>query len=426
MKNQIFRLTTLIIIICFISCNALSTKEDEISNILQDSKISIENLDDSLFSKSDLFKDKTIVGLGEATHGSHELFKVRCQLTKSLIMSMNFKVIAIEAGFQECANLNEYISTGAGDVEKLIKDLHQWFWQREEMLKFIEWLRHYNEGKKEHEKVEIFGFDMQWRNASAKNITSFLSANNPSLYNKLSQQLSVIASTENTSLPDSIYGTLDIIENALIKNKGNYLKDSIEYKMAFQNLRILKQAELFLKDRSEVRLYYEKMREKYMAQNLIWKYNSQSQKIVLWAHNGHISKGKRCGLWGIMCDELMGRFLKDKFGDYYLPVGFEFNKGTFWAFYNKEKFKSIFLNESSAFSLPYFLAKAKTDNCLINFDAIRSKGKVGKMFLNTPINSHSIGTFYLQNDRFNKIRLGEHYESIIYIEESSPFQFLNK
>ena len=60
------------------------------------------------------------------------------------------------------------------------------------------------------------------------------------------------------------------------------------------------------------------IRDNYMAENLSWILdNNPNSKIVLWAHNGHISK-QRGG---------MGNNISIKYSDQYYSIGFLTNKG---------------------------------------------------------------------------------------------------
>jgi erythromycin esterase len=419
------KMSILILLISIISCISISQKEKEIVSLLSDNKISITNLEtDPLVQKKvmRILKNKTIIGLGEATHGTDEFFKLRCQFTKFLLDEMDYKTIAIEAGFQECMNLNNYVCYGEGNSQQLIGGLNNWFWQRDEMLLFIEWLKEWNSQKDETDKVRISGFDMQWRKESTMYIISFLSLYNPDLFKNYERQLNIIKDTELKPLPANIFEIIAIIENDLEINKSLYLSNAPEnkYKITLQNIKILKQAEPFLEDRSGDRIVFEKLRDKFMAENIAWIYHFYEQsKTVVWAHNGHISKGERCGFLKVVCYQEMGSYLKDNFGESYYPIGFEFDKGYFKAFYNRKDFTSINVRSAPEFTLPYYLKKAQADNCFIDLNILNKSGSIGNKFLNTSIKSHSIGTFYYEKHRFAKMKISEHYEALIFVEQSS-------
>jgi erythromycin esterase len=67
-------------------------------------------------------------------------------------------------------------------------------------------------------------------------------------------------------------------------------------------------------------------RDRSMADNIKWILdNNPGAKIVLWAHNGHVSTGGYRGY------EPMGASLRTMFGDQMVVFGFAFNQGSFQA-----------------------------------------------------------------------------------------------
>ncbi len=55
-----------------------------------------------------------LVLLGEATHGTHEFYALRTELTRRLIAEHGFRAVAVEADWPHAARLNRWIQ-GAGD-----------------------------------------------------------------------------------------------------------------------------------------------------------------------------------------------------------------------------------------------------------------------------------------------------------------------
>jgi erythromycin esterase-like protein len=98
-----------------------------------------------------------------------------------------------------------------------------------------------------------------------------------------------------------------------------------EYQLHLRIVEVIRQV-------SEVRYYSLRQqtsinyRDKYMAENTAWLLDYFGNKrIVLWAHNGHISNFEY-GATGTM-----GNYLSYQLGDQYATVGFLFSKGTFTA-----------------------------------------------------------------------------------------------
>lgn len=103
------------------------------------------------------FKGKSVVAMGEATHGTHEFFQIKSNVFKYLVQKFGFNVFALEANFNECEKVNQYILTGAGNPKQLVNEFMLWPWKTEEVLEVIEWMRAYNE--KHKNKLWFYGFD---------------------------------------------------------------------------------------------------------------------------------------------------------------------------------------------------------------------------------------------------------------------------
>src|SRR5439155_1636525 len=59
--------------------------------------------------------DAQFVMLGEASHGTHEFYRFRAELTKRLIAAKGFAAIAVEADFPDAYRVNRYIQRRGKD-----------------------------------------------------------------------------------------------------------------------------------------------------------------------------------------------------------------------------------------------------------------------------------------------------------------------
>ena len=73
---------------------------------------------------------------------------------------MGFTLFAIEANMPEAYRLNDFVLNGNGDPAKLIKGMHFWTWDTQEVLDMVLWMREFNRSGKG--RVEFTGFDMQY------------------------------------------------------------------------------------------------------------------------------------------------------------------------------------------------------------------------------------------------------------------------
>ena len=67
-----------------------------------------------------------LVGLGEVTHGAHEVHELRAKLTRYLLEKKDFTGLALEASPAACAALTDYLHTGRGNPASLLAALEGW------------------------------------------------------------------------------------------------------------------------------------------------------------------------------------------------------------------------------------------------------------------------------------------------------------
>lgn len=121
-----------------------------------------------------------LVGIGESTHGTHEFFDLKSKLFKELLVNHSFSTLLLEDSDLSCRPINEYISTGNGNLNDLMEGLYS-VWRVEELRNLIIWLK---ENYKKH-KVALVGFDInqskenlsQRDKLMAKNIQRFVNDN---------------------------------------------------------------------------------------------------------------------------------------------------------------------------------------------------------------------------------------------------------
>src|SRR5438128_6242141 len=98
----------------------------------------------------DLVGDAKYVLLGEASHGTHEFYRARCEITKRLITERGFTAVAVEADWPDAYRVNRYVR-GSGSDRTANEALSQfqhfptWMWRNVDVLDFVGWLRAHND-----------------------------------------------------------------------------------------------------------------------------------------------------------------------------------------------------------------------------------------------------------------------------------------
>lgn len=148
---------------------ALSTQEkDYITKFIYPLKTfnseEIENDDLKILEK--LVGKSKIIGLGEATHGSSEVYQMKYRISKYLIKNENFNLFSLEANMPESFVMNKYIIDKVADPKTILKHMYFWLWQTEETLNFVNWLKEYND--QNIPKIKFDGFDMQYTHGAIR------------------------------------------------------------------------------------------------------------------------------------------------------------------------------------------------------------------------------------------------------------------
>ena len=57
----------------------------------------------------DLIGDARFVLIGEASHGTHEFYRIRAQISKRLIAEHGFNAVAVEADWPDAYRVNRFV-----------------------------------------------------------------------------------------------------------------------------------------------------------------------------------------------------------------------------------------------------------------------------------------------------------------------------
>ena len=115
-----------------------------------------------------------MVGLGEATHGAREFFRMKHRLLEFLVEEMGFTIFAIEGLMPESFDIDRFVVQGEGDAAKALAALHYYTWNTEEMLELIQWMRKYNSEASRTRRLRFYGCDMTVPARAAKEVLRYL------------------------------------------------------------------------------------------------------------------------------------------------------------------------------------------------------------------------------------------------------------
>src|SRR5438067_145909 len=75
-----------------------------------------------------------VVLIGEASHGTHEFYRERADLTQRLIEEFGFRAVAVEADWPDAYRVNQYVRGVGGDREAVdalsgFQRFPAWMWR---------------------------------------------------------------------------------------------------------------------------------------------------------------------------------------------------------------------------------------------------------------------------------------------------------
>lgn len=156
----------IVFLFALIATSFFSYSQDKNIQWINENAISLaENPSDKTFSflTSEL-KENTILGLGEASHGTHEFYLQKAHIIKYLIKNSNYKLIGFELTKTYTNPINDYLQNGKGNLKEIVKELR--LYNSQEIFDLFQWIKEYNQSQPKTKKVTLFGFDSEdfWSN----------------------------------------------------------------------------------------------------------------------------------------------------------------------------------------------------------------------------------------------------------------------
>ena len=281
-----------------------------------------------------ILKEVQVIGLGEATHGTHEFFEIKRRFVEFLVTQMDYTGFVLESSFSDCEPINDYILSGKGDLARVLTNQNYTAWDTEEFSAMLDWMRKFNRKVTDEKKVRFYGLDiLSLQKVGREKAVVYFQKYVPEKLASIDSVFAMLAGEENnwigrmneTSLEQSIIP---------LNNLVNYLIDIKDKLVGASSLREWEQTHKYLEviqnslysNLKEVPPYFASKkldRDEYMWQNLqyIMERKRPNAKFIIWAHNYHVSSNDSV--------KNLGYFLRQKLRDRYYALGLECYQGNF-------------------------------------------------------------------------------------------------
>lgn len=292
----------------------------------------------------DRFGDARVVLLGETTHGTHEFYAARAQITRRLIERHGFNIVAVEGDWPDVARIDDYVRHGAPRPRagEPFTRFPTWMWRNEEVLAFADWLRAHNASLPETERASMRGLDVYSLRESIHAVIAYLDKHDPEDADEARRRYGCLTPWQDE--PQHYgravqYGGLAKCEDTMVAQLNDLLARRMDlisdhgagngeaYFDAEQNARIVRAAERYYRAMYRGAAESWNLRDRHMFDTLqALMAHQKDARAVIWAHNSHVGNASATSM-GWQGEFNIGELARNTYGDRAVLIGFGTDRG---------------------------------------------------------------------------------------------------
>jgi erythromycin esterase-like protein len=359
--------------------------------------------------------NKKIVAIGESTHGTSEFYQLREVITKRLITEKGFNLVVLENPYDDIEILNKNLNSRP--LDSLIRKHLFSIYQTQEMKSFLQW---YKDNRTKY-KIQFKGCDDSYWSFYELLKDRINPIDDKKLQILLKNLEFNILKSSTASLKKEykinnlIYNDILSIENYL-KSINNLTKPIEEILFNGKNTYVN-----YVNIKTEKKL---QSRDEIMAERISFLAKNPDNKIIVWAHNAHISNE-------IITDNeigIMGRNLKKEFNNDYYTIGLTTLKGSYSYMDEKfingdhiytEKLKTAQFHKIESYLWENMLSKISS-SFFINMSNLKNELGTDKIIGPTKL----IGYSEESEEDVYDVPLIKNFDSLIFIEETNSTKLI--
>jgi erythromycin esterase-like protein len=306
---------------------------------------------DMLFER---MTDARFALIGEASHGTHEFYRERAEITKRLIADHGYTFVAAEADWPDAYRVNRFVrgETDDGDAEEALRDFRRfpsWMWRNTDVVDFVTWLRDWNDALPSHaDKVGFYGLDLYSLHTSMNAVVDFLEEVDPEAASRARERYSCFdhfgpdpqVYAYETYLggaepcePEAVEQLLELQREAATPERQDGWAEEDRYFYAVQNARLVVNAERYYRAVFRAGAASWNLRDSHMAETLealtaeLEQRRGRRAKAAVWAHNSHVGDARATQL-GQAGELNVGQLVREHHGRDAFLIGFTTYTGT--------------------------------------------------------------------------------------------------
>lgn len=391
-----------------------------------------------------------LVLIGEASHGTHEFYRMRADLTAALIDRKDFNIVAVEADWPDAYRANRWVrhASDDGDAVAALDDFTRfprWMWRNDVVVDFLTWLRGHNAGRPLLQRTGFYGIDLYSLHTSIEAVLRYLRKIDPQAAIRARERYACFdhfgtdpqsygyAATLGVSRScedDVVAELIDLRKRAseYASRDGAVAED--EYFFAEQNARLVLNAEQYYRAMFGGRVESWNLRDTHMMETLDallqWiGRRSGHAKAVVWAHNSHLgdARATQMGDWGELN---LGQLARQKHGGAAYLIGFTTHAGTVTAARDWDEpsdRRRVRPSTQGSYERLFHEVGLERFLLLLNDETVRSA-------LSSPRLERAIGVVYRPEteraSHYFRARLPEQFDAVIHLDETTALTPLER
>ena len=300
----------------------------------------------------DAIGDASLVLIGEGSHGTHEFYETRAELTKALVVHKGFDLVAVEADWPDAYRVNRWVRHSSGDAgaDAALADFTRfprWMWRNTDVVRFLGWLRAENAAREASARVGFYGLDLYSLHTSIQAVLDYLRKVDPDAAERARRRYGCFEDfAEDThaygyaatvgmspSCEDDVVAQLVELRRRAAdyaSRDGRIAAD--DYFYAEQNARLVCNAEEYYRAMFGGRAASWNLRDTHMMETLQAllahaRQTSGAARAVVWAHNSHLGDARATQM-GEGGELNLGQLVREAHGTQACLVGFTTHAGT--------------------------------------------------------------------------------------------------
>jgi erythromycin esterase-like protein len=294
-----------------------------------------------------LARDARFALLGEASHGTHEFYARRAEITKALIVDHGVTAVVAEADWPDAWRVNRYVrgASDDADADEALSGFERfptWMWRNTVVRDFVEWLRDFNDAQEDHAKVGFYGMDLYSLSRSIAAVLDYLDRADPEAAKRARYRYACFDHAgEDTQAYGyaAAFGLAPSCEDEVVRQlvemnrrAGDAASGDDDLFHAQQNARLVTSAEAYYRTMFRGRVESWNLRDRHMLETLAaldrhLARGTRRARFAVWAHNSHLGDARatemgRAGEWNV------GQLVRETWPHESVLVGFSTFRGT--------------------------------------------------------------------------------------------------